>query len=69
MTNKPMFFFAGASLGETLHEGTTALIVVGVNKDADRVQKAAAKVSQHMTKRIEGDHEEAEHEAIAIIVA
>jgi uncharacterized membrane protein len=56
-------------LGETLDEGTTALIVVGVNKDADRVQKAAARASRHITKRIEGDHEEAEHEAIAVMVA
>src|SRR5271165_49783 len=52
-------------LGETLDEGTAALIVVGVNKDADRVQKAAAKALRHTTKRIDGDYEEAEHEALA----
>ena len=56
-------------LGETLEAGTTALIVIGVNKDADRVQKAAAKAAKHTTKRIDGDYEEAEHEAIAIMVA
>jgi uncharacterized membrane protein len=55
-------------LGETLDEGTTALIVIGVNKDADRVQKAAAKATKRTTKRIEGDYEEAEHEAIATMV-
>lgn len=56
-------------LGETLEQGTTALIVIGVNKDADRVQKAAVKAAKHTTKRIEGDYEEAEHEAIAVMVA
>ena len=55
-------------LGETLGEGRTALIVIGVNKDADRVQKAVARASRHTTKRIEGDHEEAEHDAMATMV-
>ena len=54
-------------LAETLDEGTTALIVIGINKDADRVQKAA-KAAKHTTKRIEGDYEEAEHEAMATMV-
>lgn len=55
-------------LGETLEEGTTALIVIGVNKDAYRVQKAATRAARHTTKRIDGDYEEAEHEALAIMV-
>jgi uncharacterized membrane protein len=55
-------------LGQTLEEGTTALIVIGVNKDADRVQKAAARAAKRMTKRIEGDYEEAEQEAITTMV-
>jgi uncharacterized membrane protein len=56
-------------LGETLDQGTAALIVIGINKDADRVQKAAAKARKFTTKRVEGDYEEAEHEALATMVA
>jgi uncharacterized membrane protein len=56
-------------LGKTLEQGTTALIVIGVNKDADRVQKAAARAVRHTTRRIEGDYEEAEHEALATMIA
>lgn len=56
-------------LGETLDEGSAALIVIGINRDADRVQKAAAKARKFTTKRVEGDYEEAEHEALATMVA
>ncbi len=56
-------------IAETLDEGTAALIVVGINKDADRVQKAAAKASRFTTKRVEGDYQEAEREAVATMVA
>jgi uncharacterized membrane protein len=55
-------------LGETLEEGSAALIVVGVNKDAHRVQKAAANASKFTTKRVEGDYEEAEQDALATMV-
>jgi uncharacterized membrane protein len=50
-------------IGDTLDRGTATLIVVGINKDALRVQKAAAKATTFTTKRVEGDYEEAEHEA------
>ncbi len=50
-------------LGETLEDGTAALIVVGVDKDADRVQRAASKARRFTIKRIAGDYERAEHEA------
>jgi uncharacterized membrane protein len=56
-------------LGETLENGTTVLIVVGVNKDADRVQKAAKKAKRFTTKRVEGDYEEAEQDAAETMVA
>lgn len=52
-------------IGETLEEGSAALIVVGVDKDAERVQKAAEKAAKFTTKRVEGDYEEAEREAVA----
>lgn len=56
-------------LGETLQEGTAALIVVGINKDAARVQKAAEKASKFTTKRVEGDYAQAEQDALATMVA
>lgn len=50
-------------LGETLDEGTAALIVIGVDKDQERVEKAASKAARHILKQIEADSEEAEKEA------
>jgi uncharacterized membrane protein len=52
-------------IGEMLEEGSAALIVVGVDKDAQRIEKAAAKATRHATKQVQGDHEEAEEEALA----
>jgi uncharacterized membrane protein len=59
---------AARELGETLAQGTAALVVVGINKDADRVQKAADRAVDHMTKRVEGDHDEAARDALATMV-
>ncbi len=56
-------------LGKTLEDGTTALVVIGINKDADRVQKAARRAKRFTTKRVEGDYEEAEHDAVETIMA
>jgi uncharacterized membrane protein len=52
-------------LGETLAQGDTALIVVGAHKDADRVRKAAARAIKRTTRRIEGDYEQADADALA----
>jgi uncharacterized membrane protein len=52
-------------IGEMLDEGSAALIVIGVDKDAQRIEKAAARASRHATKRVECDPEEAEQEALA----
>jgi uncharacterized membrane protein len=54
-------------IGATLGQGSAALIVVGVDKDAERVQKAAEKATKSTTKRVEGDYEEAEHEAVTMM--
>lgn len=51
-------------IGQTLDEGTAALIVVGVDKDAKRVEKAAEKAAKFTTKRVEGDYEDAERDAL-----
>jgi uncharacterized membrane protein len=50
-------------LGQLLDEGQAALIVVGVDKDAERIEKALTKAQRSMTKRVDADFEEAEREA------
>jgi uncharacterized membrane protein len=55
-------------IGETLKDGSAALIVVGINKDADRVQKATTKALKYTTKRVDGDHEQAVEDARATMV-
>ncbi len=52
-------------IGEMLDEGSAALIVIGVDKDAERIEKATAKASRRAIKRMECDPEEAEQEALA----
>lgn len=47
-------------IGEQLEAGTAALIVVGVDKDAERVEKVAEKAAKYLTKQIDADHEVAE---------
>jgi uncharacterized membrane protein len=55
-------------IGETLQDGSAALIVVGINKDADRIQKASMKALKYTTKRVDGDHEQAAEDALATMV-
>ena len=54
-------------IGALLEQGDAALIVVGVDKDAARVHTVAHRAKRSVTKRIEGDFEEAEREAVAAI--
>lgn len=54
-------------IGQTLDEGTAVLIVVGVDKDAQRVEKAAEKAAKFTTKKVEGDYEDAERDALDTI--
>lgn len=54
-------------IGQALDEGTAALIVVGVDKDAARVEKAAERAAKFTTKRVEGDYEQAERDALDTI--
>jgi uncharacterized membrane protein len=56
-------------IGEMLDEGTAALIVVGVDKDAERIEKTVAKARKYATKMIDADSEEAEHEAVAAMAS
>jgi uncharacterized membrane protein len=52
-------------IGEMLDEGAAALIVIGIDKDAERVEKTIAKASKYTTKRVEADYTDAEEEALA----
>jgi uncharacterized membrane protein len=54
-------------IGAMLGDGEAALIVVGVDNDAARVHNVAKRAKKSVTKRIEGDFEEAEREAVAAI--
>lgn len=56
-------------IGEMLGAGQAALIVIGIDKDAERVEKAAAKASRYVTKRVEADADAAEQEALATMSA
>lgn len=56
-------------IGEMLEEGSAALIVVGVDKDAERIEKAVSKARKTATKMIDADAEEAEHEVVAVMAS
>ena len=44
-----------------------ALIVIGIDKDAEQSERALARAEQHMLKRDVGDWDEAEREALSAI--
>lgn len=54
-------------VGELLEEGEALLIVIGVDKEAQRVGQRVRHAKRTVTKRITGDFEEAEEEALAAI--
>ena len=54
-------------IGALLDDGDAALIVVGIDKDASRIEDAVVRSRRHVTKRITGDFDEAEREALAAI--
>ena len=56
-------------IGEMLDEGAAALIVIGVDKDAQRIEKAATRARRRATKPVQGDSDEAEQEALALASA
>jgi uncharacterized membrane protein len=56
-------------LGALLDEGEALLIVVGVDKDAEAVEKAIKKAKKQLIKEVHGDFEEAEREVDEAIKA
>ena len=54
-------------IGTLLEPGKAALIVIGIDKDAEQIERAATRAQQHVLKREFGDWDEAEQEALAAI--
>jgi hypothetical protein len=54
-------------IGAMLEPGTTALVVVGVDTDAEAIEGAADRAKDHTLKREFGDWDEAEQDALASI--
>jgi uncharacterized membrane protein len=54
-------------IGALLDDGGAALIVVGIDNDVSRIEEAVVRSKQHVTKRITGDFDDAEREALAAI--
>ena len=54
-------------IGAMLEPGKAALIVIGIDKDAEQIERAATRAQQHVLKREFGDWDEAEAEALAAI--
>ena len=54
-------------IGELLEPGKAALIVIGIDKDAEQIERALTRAEQHVLRRDVGDWDEAEQEALAAI--
>ena len=51
-------------IGELLNEGDAAVVVIGIDNDAERVQAGATRAREHALSRAVGDWEEAEEDAL-----
>jgi uncharacterized membrane protein len=54
-------------IGAMLEPGTTALVVIGVDRDAEAIERAADRSKQHVLNRQFGDWDEAERDALDAI--
>jgi uncharacterized membrane protein len=54
-------------IGALLDAGDAALVVIGIDRDADQIERAATRAKEHVLKREFGDWDEAEQEALASI--
>jgi uncharacterized membrane protein len=54
-------------IGALLEEGDAALVVIGIDRDASRIEDAATRAKNHVLKREFGDFDEAEQEALEAI--
>jgi hypothetical protein len=51
-------------MGAMLDEGDAALVVIGIDHDAERIEQAATRAKRHVLKREIGDFESAEQDAL-----
>jgi len=51
-------------IGAMLDDGDAALVVVGLDRDADRIEEALTRSKRHVLKREVGDFESAEQDAL-----
>jgi uncharacterized membrane protein len=51
-------------IGAMLEPGTTALVVIGIDTDAEAIERAAVRAKEHTLKRSFGDWDEAEQDAL-----
>jgi len=54
-------------IGKMLNEGDSAVMVIGIDNDAEQVESAAARARDHVLKREVGDWDDAEQDALEAI--
>jgi uncharacterized membrane protein len=54
-------------IGKMLNEGDSALVVVGIDNDAEQVENAATRARDHVLKRNVGDWDDAEQDALEAV--
>ncbi len=54
-------------IGKMLNEGDSAVVIVGIDNDADQVESAATRAREHTLKRNVGDWDDAEQDALQAV--
>ena len=54
-------------IGAKLNEGDSAVVVIGIDHDAEKVESAASRAREHVLKRQLGDWDDAEQDALESI--
>ena len=56
-------------IGDTLKEGDSALVVIGIDNDAEKVEEAATRARDHSLQREVDDWDDAEQDALEAVKA
>ena len=54
-------------IGKMLNEGDSAVVIVGIDNDAEQVESAATRARDHVLKREVGDWDDAEQDALEAV--
>jgi uncharacterized membrane protein len=54
-------------IGKMLNEGDSAVVVVGIDNDAEQIESAATRSREHVLKRNVGDWDDAEQDALEAV--